>query len=226
MDGTAYSVDDPQKSIIENLKKRHGFFGGSKKSDSLDESSKTGKLTQVNGYQSMLDKAQMLQQMTSSTPETSNGSKKQYQQLERKGDQDRKFSEFLSSLGQKRKPTSISETGSSSSDSENQGSGSGNSNLCQDSWPTVKKYPNPDATKSKTTDSSRRDSEATIRDFESAVRNMGMKLSPIQKPSIKIDETPKAARTQPLLREKGKSVFVEHVKLLKNYGKIICRIKY
>ena len=199
MDGTGYSVDDPQRSMIDNLKKRHGLFGngGSKKSDSLDESSKTGKLTQVNGYQSMLDKAQMLQQMTSSDPTTSNKKKQQQQ----KGDQERKFSEFLSSLGQKRKPTSISETGSSSSDSENPNPG--NSNLCQDSWPTAKKYPNPDASKSKTTDSSRRDSEATIRDFESAIRNMGLKLSPIRKPSIKIDETPKAARTQPLLREKG-----------------------
>jgi len=134
-----------------------------------------------------------------------------------KGDQDRKFSEFLSSLGQKRKPTSISETGSSSSDSENQYQGSGNSNLSRDSWHTVKK--NPDASKSKTSDSSRRDSEATIRDFESSIRKMGTKLSPIRKPSIKIDETPKPARTQPLLREKGKSEFLVSISFSQPTGR-------
>jgi hypothetical protein len=207
IDGTGWPPDDnPRQSVIQNMKKRHGLFGP-KRSDSLDEgnSSKTNQLTQVTGYRELLERAQMLQHQLKSDKLKPDSTKPKM------GEPDRKFSDFLSSLTQKRRPeNSRPETGSSSSDS------------CQEDT-EVSRTQDP---RSRIRDS-RRSSLSTIpdtdRESEYPARSMGLKkLAPIQKPSIKIDETPRVPRTQPLLKEKGElmnSFFLLLNSLFDNHNK-------
>ena len=180
------------------MKKRHGFFAGSKRSDSLDEGSIAAKdhVASAKEYRQLVSRAEQLQaeiKNDKNKPET----------RPRTNDLDRKYSDFLTSLAQKRRPDlSRPETGSSSSDSE---PATGRAANRKRSDSVESRHRGGGGGESV---SSRRNSLSTIPDtdvdFGISSRHMGAKkLAPIAKPSIKIDETPRPARTKPLLIEKG-----------------------
>ena len=202
------------------MKKRHGINNGYKRSDSLDgDSSKTGQFN-VLEYQELLEKARQLRQNFDNPKSIPYQDKRREDQPPKSGEQDRKFTEFLSSLAQKRRPPSVSETGSSSSDSETVQSGLSfrDRNNIRDLGSTY------DASKfAGKSDSglagqssdlkhrdSRRNSLSTFRDYDSQLQNMvRQKLAPMEHPTIKIDETPKAARSKPVLKEKREFLIIK-----------------
>ena len=190
IDGTSWPADDnPRRSVIQNLKKRHGFFSGSKRSD--DVSVAKDHVTGVTEYRQLVARAEQLQ------AEIKNDRNKP-ESRPRTNEVDRRYSDFLSSLAQKRRPEgSRPETGSSSSDSEPVTARAANRRR-SDSVESRQR--------GRESVSSRRNSLSTIPDTDADVdfgvanRYMGAKkLAPITRPAIKIDETPRPARTKPVL---------------------------
>ena len=109
--------------LFQNLKKRHGFNNGYKRSDSLDgDLTKAGQHFNVSEYHELLEKAKKLQHNydklppnpspnpkatlnpnpnSNGNPDSKSGNEKEKQKLNKSGEQDQKFTEFLSSLTQK-----------------------------------------------------------------------------------------------------------------------------